>query len=76
MAKSRDASQIVATDINGVVSELNFILQRIFDRLDKLEGLRDSFGTEGSGEFGGAVSAASVSIADSSETVVHSLGSE
>lgn len=73
MAKTRDLSQIQATDLEGLKSELNFILQRLTDRLDKLEGLGASFSTERGGEFADSVTAPTFSVSDASD-VLHSLG--
>lgn len=55
MPKSRDNAQIAATNFDDLLVQLNFILQRFNDRLDKLEGLRSSFETEGGGAFKGRV---------------------
>jgi len=40
MAVSKEVYSISATDITQLRDDLNFILQRIADRLDKAEGLR------------------------------------
>lgn len=66
----------MSEDLPALRAEVNFIFQRIMDRLDKLEGLRDSFESESSGSFAGSVSADSVKVTDSNDTTVHSLGSE
>jgi hypothetical protein len=74
VTKSRDASFIVAQDLQGALVQLNFLLARISDRLDKLEGLRDSFESKNGGNFEGAVTAHSVAIHDDSFTDIHALG--
>ena len=40
MSKTRENYQLSANNIYELVAQLNFILQRISDRLDKIEGLR------------------------------------
>lgn len=40
MAVSKEIYQISATELPQLVNDLNFILQRLSDRFDKLEGLR------------------------------------
>lgn len=75
MAKSKDASFITASDLPEALSQINFILQRINDRIDKLEGLRDAFDSQSGGNFEGGVTAHSLSIHDDdTETELHSLG--
>lgn len=64
MPKTRDNSQIIEGDWSG----LNFLLQRIADRLDKLEGLRDTLETEGGGAFKGRIT-----VTDDNDTEIHSL---
>ena len=66
MPKTRDNTYITGTD--SLVQELNFALQRIYDRLDKLEGLRNSLETEGGGAFKGTVK-----VTDADDTEIHRL---
>ena len=40
MSKTRENYQLSASNVYELVAQLNFILQRISDRLDKIEGLR------------------------------------
>ena len=40
MSKTRENYQLSANSVYELVAQLNFILQRISDRLDKIEGLR------------------------------------
>lgn len=74
MAKSKDSSQVAAASLEDLAAQLNLILPRIFDRLDQLEGLRDSFETHAGGTFSGTVKATAVEVSDDESTVVHSLG--
>lgn len=74
MARSRDASHVAATDIGELVVQLNFILQRINDRIDKLEGIRESFDSQSGGNFEGVVTARSIVLHDETVTEIHSLG--
>ena len=76
MAKSRDANYVAAQDIPGLIQQLNFILPRLSDRLDKLEGIRDEFESDQGGTFAGPVAATSMTIADDNETTIHSLGDD
>lgn len=76
-ARSRDSSLIVATEIGELIGQLNFILQRMNDRLDKLEGLRDEFDSQSGGNFEGGLTAHSMSIHDDSDgTELHSFGGQ
>jgi hypothetical protein len=72
MPKSRDSSLISAADVPELVNQLNFILQRFADRLDKIEGIRDSF-ESADATFDGPVEATSLLVKDGTETL-HSLG--
>ncbi len=74
MPKSRDVNQISATSLEDLQNQLNFILQRFSDRLDKLEGIRDSFATESGGSFGEAVAAPSFEVADEDSETIHAMG--
>ena len=40
MSKTRENYQLSANSVYELVAQINFILQRISDRLDKIEGLR------------------------------------
>ena len=73
MPKTRDNYQISAGDITGLVPRLNFILSRISDRLDKLEGIRDEMETA-SGTFTGDVTTkGDVKVTDTNSNTLHSM---
>ena len=72
MAKTRDSNQITATDLPGVITDLNFLLQRMADRIDKLEGLRDTFLTVDDASVEGVLTVEGLQIKDSTGTVVQS----
>ena len=72
MAKTRDSNQITSTDLQGVVVQLNFLLQRLSDRIDKLEGLRDTFVTSDDASVEGVLTVEGLQIKDSTGTVVQS----
>lgn len=74
MAKSRDSNTVTANSLPELVSQLNFVLQRLSDRLDKLEGIRDSFDSSSDGSFEGSLTAQAVEISDDNGTALHSLG--
>ena len=69
MTRSRDSVNISASTLEDAVSQLNFILQRFNDRLDKLEGLRDSFETEDGASIKGYAR-----VYDEDDNLVHSMG--
>lgn len=46
MAKSRDNYIITGRSVDEVVRELNFFLQRMADRMDKIEGIRGTSSIE------------------------------
>ena len=62
MPKTKSSYQVP-----GGSAELNFILARIADRLDKLEGIR------GEAEIEGTLSSGAIEISDEDDTVIHSL---
>ena len=68
MPKSRDNSQITSADWESARVELNFLLQRINDRLDAMEGLRGSLQSESGGSFQGRVV-----VTDDDGTELHSM---
>lgn len=76
MARSRDANYIAATSLEDFQGQLNFILQRLNDRLDKLEGIRDDFESDQGGTFAGPVTATAMTISDDNETTIHALGDD
>lgn len=71
MAQTKDSLRVSSTVDPSLANQLNFVLARIADRLDKLEGLRGELETA-SGEFSGAVTAESVSVSDDTITL-HSM---
>ena len=71
MPQTKDSLRVTSTVDPALANQLNFVLARIVDRLDKLEGLRGELETA-SGEFSGPVSAESVSVSDDTLTL-HSM---
>ena len=66
---SRGLYQIDGNTLGEVVTQLNFLLQQIADRLDKLEGIRGKTDFVGSGlEITGEVI-----VQDSDEETIHSM---
>ena len=61
---TRELYQVTATTIEGLVRELNFILQRQSDRLDKLEGIRGGSDITTNGN---------ITVTDSTDATLHSL---
>jgi hypothetical protein len=61
---TRELYQISATTLEGLVRELNFILQRQADRLDKLEGIRGDTDVTVSGN---------ITVTDEDDATIHSL---
>lgn len=61
---TRELYQITAETPDGIRRELNFILQRLADRMDKLEGIRGGTDLTVSGD---------VTVNDDSDEVIHSL---
>ena len=78
MTQSRDNYQVMGQELPDVVNRINFILARIADRLDKLEGIRGELETA-SGTFSGAVTATEVSadllVKDDDGITIHSMES-
>ena len=73
MPTTKENYQISATDMAGVVQRINFVLARIADRLDKLEGLRGELETE-SGTFSGdIISKKNVIVKDADDNTIHSM---
>lgn len=73
MATTRENYQISAIDLEGLVSRLNFILARIADRLDKVEGLRTELETQG-GTFAGDINAnGDLFVNDEDSNRIHSM---
>lgn len=73
MPKTRDNSQISASTLPEAISQMNFILQRFNDRLDKIEGLRDAFEAQAGADFQGTVTTETVKVKDD-DVDIHSLG--
>lgn len=46
MAKSRDSYRVTGTSADQVAREVNFLFQRIADRMDKIEGIRGTSSIE------------------------------
>lgn len=69
MPETRDGYQIFANDLDGLKNELNFILRRMADRLDQMEGIR---GTS-SPAFNDVSVGGDITVTDSNDTVIHSL---
>lgn len=63
MAASREHYQLSATDVIALRTELNFILARIADRFDRIEGIRGTSTIENTLQIG-------------SENVVHGFNTE
>lgn len=73
MAKSREVYLITGNDLESIKRQLNTLLSRFVDRLDKLEGLRGELETE-SGTFGGDITAnADLVVNDDDGNVIHAL---
>jgi hypothetical protein len=62
MAKTKDNLLVTATDLESLRTELNFLFQRIADRLDAMEGIRGEASIENSME-----------VTDEDGNVIHSL---
>jgi hypothetical protein len=65
VAKTRDNYQVTGNTVPELVNSLNFLLQRIADRLDKLEGIR--------GSTDGISTAGDLTVLDEDENTIHSL---
>lgn len=61
---TRDSYLLTASTLPELVTQLNFYLARIADRLDKLEGIRGSTDIATGGD---------VTVTDDSDEVIHSL---
>lgn len=80
MPTTKENYQISGNDLSGVVARLNFVLARIADRLDKIEGLRNELETEGA-TFSGSVrvtkgtaqDTSSVYVEDADSVVLHRM---
>ncbi len=73
MAISKENYQITANDLQGLINRLNSsVLNRISDRLDKLEGFRGELETA-SGTFTGDVKATAVKVVDSNNTTIQQM---
>jgi len=73
MASTKENYQINSTDQGVDVQRLNFILARIADRLDKVEGLRGELETQ-SGTFSGDIIAKkNVIVQDADGNTIHSM---
>lgn len=67
MPTTKENYQISATDLPGVVQRINFVLARIADRLDKMEGLRGEL------ETAGITAKGKVLVKDSTNNTIHSM---
>lgn len=65
MAISKESYFITSTNIEELVTSMNFILSRISDRLDKIEGLR-----------GNSTVSNSLDILGSDENIVHGFNTD
>ena len=73
MPTTKENYQISATDLPGVVQRINFVLARIADRLDKVEGLRGEFETK-SGTFSEDITAKKdMIVQDADGNTIHSM---
>ena len=79
MTEIREIYQLWQTkDLAQVINNLNFVLQRIADRLDKIEGLRGSARDASippTAISSGTMTDVLVLITDS-DTVIHQVGNE
>lgn len=66
---SREQYTITGNSIEELKTTLNFILQRLADRLDKLEGIRGTTDFVGSG----MTVTGAVSVNDSDDELIHSM---
>lgn len=77
---SRENYLITSRDIEGIKRDLNFILQRLADRLDKIEGVRGLPDVASALEIvsltAGRLSIANndLKIKDATETTIHLFG--
>ena len=67
---TRESYQVNGNALADVVARLNFILARISDRLDKIEGIR------GDAEIEGELRSGPITVTDSDDETIHSLGAE
>jgi len=74
VSSSNTVYQIISTnDLRDVVFQLNGILNQIADRLDKIEGFRDTLETD-SAKFDGDVTInADLIVNDSTAAKIHSM---
>ena len=73
MAISKENYQITANDLQGLINRLNSsVLNRISDRLDKLEGFRGELETA-SGTFSGTVETEESVKVTKDGTTIHSM---
>lgn len=75
MPKSRVSVQLSANTVDQLRTELQFILQQMSDRIDKLEGVRGTPAFQSEATFNGDVIAngTDVIVKDSNGNKIHSM---
>ncbi len=68
--QTKDSYLISGNSLEDIKRELNFVMQRIADRLDKMEGVRDV----SSPTFDDVAVGGDITVTDSDDEVIHSLG--
>ena len=72
MRPNRSYQIIAPGDLNGLVLQINSALNEIADRLDKIEGLRDTLET-GKADFDGDITVKGKVIVTDSSGKIHSM---
>ena len=67
--QSKDSYLISGNSLDDVKREINFVMQRIMDRLDKMEGVRDV----SSPTFNDVAVGGDITVTDDDDEVIHSL---
>ncbi len=70
MPQTKDSYLISGNSLEDIKRELNFVMQRIMDRLDKMEGVRDV----SSPTFNDVAVGGDITVTDDDDEVIHSLG--
>lgn len=83
MAKTKDNYQVTGRTVQELVMSLNFLLQRMADRMDKIEGIRGTASIESELEIGtnldvdlltaGEIESGPVLVSDQDGNTIHSL---
>ena len=73
MAKTRDNYQITGQTVEELVRNLNFLLQRLADRMDKIEGIRGTSSIEGDVAAQNLIVSGDVTVNDADGETLHSL---